>query len=68
LSTQNGSPEVTVEAGALASVPVRLVAQRDVEGERNTAVAFTVETEGKPRFRVTQESRFMLPKRTAGGR
>jgi cytochrome c oxidase accessory protein FixG len=68
LKTQSGTTEFHVVAGALESVPVRLVAGPGSEAERNTPVEFVIETIGEPSFTAHHESRFLRPESGGGGR
>ena len=67
LKTKDGSSDVHVAAGALLSIPVRLVASPDPDTEHNSVVEFSVETTDEPHYRVEQESRFIVPRSREGG-
>jgi cytochrome c oxidase accessory protein FixG len=62
-----GKELVTVPAGTLVSLPIRLLAGPEAEYESNIPVTFTIETTDEPRFAVSHESRFLSPAKAASG-
>ncbi len=65
ITTRNGSNEIDVAAGELASLPVRLRTEAGALSEPNVGIDFTVETLEEPHFQVRETSRFLGPRHEA---